>query len=107
MERFDVGLLSQTRVMTSIAPRVGKASLAALICYFAVLTIACWIFDVFFGTAFGVKYFWDGVFASSGEVIAPFVFVASFFVWRRSRWLAITGLLSCLFWTIWVILPRF
>ncbi|HXC35059.1 MAG TPA: hypothetical protein VNV43_04240 [Candidatus Acidoferrales bacterium] len=93
--------------MTLTAHRVGKAALAALACYFAVFTLACWICGLFFGIAFGVKGFWDGVFADSGEVLAPSVFAVSFFIWRWSRPLAIIGFLSCLLWILWALLPRF
>jgi hypothetical protein len=92
--------------MTLTAQRVSRVALATLIFYFAAFTAACWIFDVFFTAAFGVIGFWLGVFPDSGEVLAAVVFVASFFVWRWSRRLAIVGFVSCLLFVIWDSLPR-
>ena len=85
--------------------RVVRIALVTLICYFAVFSAACWICDLFFPGAFGYR-FWERLFVQSGEILMPAVFVTSFFVWRRIRWLAIIGFLSCIMWTVWAVLPR-
>jgi hypothetical protein len=92
--------------MTLTSHRVVRVALITLICYFAVFTAACWICDVFFAAAFGIRGFWLGVFPSSGEVLTPVVFIASFFVLRWSRKMAVIGFVSCLLWTVWALLPR-
>jgi len=91
--------------MTLTSHRVVRVALITLICYFAVFTAACWVCDLFFPGVFGYQ-FWDRLFGQPGEIIMPVVFVASFFVERWSRRFAAIGLLSCLMWTVWALLPR-
>ena len=91
--------------MTSTSQRIARLAVTTLIYYFALFTAACWICDFFFQGAFDCQ-FWYRLFARPGEVVLPVVFVSLFFVQRWNRWLARIGLLSCVLWTVWALLPR-
>src|SRR5579871_5978946 len=86
--------------MSSIAHRITGVVLGTILCYFAVLTAASWIFTFCFQEHFDYL-FWERLLQPSGEIILPLAFIASLIVGRWNRLLAVVGWLSCLMWMVW------
>jgi hypothetical protein len=94
--------------MTTNLPRLSRTVLVLFNFYFAAITLMCWYFDLFVNaplSPYPRHEFWVRLFFVQGVIAVPFVIGGCFYFWRRLHWLAVVGILSCLIWITWILLP--
>lgn len=98
-------LVSPRERMTPSTQEIQRASAITVICYFVAFTAICWFLDLVFSGKLGTQTRVQVAF-DAGVVSGLLTILCSAILWRSHRRLAILGLVSCLLWTVWFLLPR-
>ncbi len=85
--------------------RIQRISATAVICYFVAFTAACWFFELAFPGKLATQTRVQ-VALNAGVVSGGLTVLCSISMWGSRRWLAMVGLVACLLWTVWILLPR-
>ena len=81
--------------------RIQRVAATAVVCYFVAFTAVCWFLDLAFPGKLATQTR-VGVAFEVGVVGGFLTVLCSLSLWRSRRWLAITGLVACVLWAVWI-----
>ena len=92
--------------MTPNSHQIQQVAAMTVVGCFAAFIATCWLLDLVGSDHLAMQTRVRDVF-DVGVVSGICAFISSLVLSRSHRKFAITGLMACLLWTVWICLPRF
>jgi len=91
--------------MDSTNNRLPRVIAIVVVYYFIAFTALCWFLDLGYPGKHETQARYR-LFFNAGVLTGLLALVCSIALWRSHRRLALLGLVACLLWIVWALLPR-